>query len=100
MAPFPRRAPNTKHRTAAAESGASKQQYMDRHPQNKVQGDLYEKAVANLRELNANVARMNSVLTETNKMNETAVLVSQLNSSYLDSVTFQLDLQEKEKEKK
>jgi hypothetical protein len=73
---------------------------MDRHPQNKVQGDLYEKAVANLRELNANVARMNSVLTETNKMNETAVLVSQLNSSYLDSVTFQLDLQEKEKEKK
>lgn len=72
---------------------------MERHPQNKVQDDLYDKMIDNLKELNANVERMNQLLSETNKTNETAVLVSQLNSSYLDSISFQLDLQKKENEK-
>lgn len=72
---------------------------MERHPQNKVQDDLYDKMIDNLKELNANVERMNQLLSETNKTNETAVLVSQLNSSYLDSISFQLDLQRKENEK-
>lgn len=66
---------------------------MERHPQNKVQDDLYEKAVGNLKELNTNVGRMNELLAETNRTNETAVLVSQLHSAYLDGISFQLDLQ-------
>lgn len=68
---------------------------MERHPQNKVQDDLYAKAVGNLKELNTNVGRMNELLAETNRTNETAVLVSQLNSAYLDGISFQLDLQKK-----
>lgn len=67
---------------------------MDRHPQNKIQEELYDKAVGNLKELNANVQRMNQLLAETNKTNETAVLVSQLNSAYLEGISFQLDLQQ------
>lgn len=69
---------------------------MERHPQHKVQDDLYDKAVGNLKELNANVERMNQLLVETNRTNETAVLVSQLNSTYLDGISFQLDLQKKD----
>lgn len=68
---------------------------MDRHPQNKVQDDLYDKVLENLKELNNNVSKMNSLLAETNKTNETAVLVSQLNTGYLDGVSFQMDLQKK-----
>ena len=72
---------------------ASQHVSMERHPQNKVQDDLYDKAVGNLQELNTNVGRMNELLAETNRTNETAVLVSQLNSAYLDGISFQLDLQ-------
>jgi hypothetical protein len=69
---------------------------MDRHPQNKVQDALYDKMVLSLKELNGNVARMNALLAETNRTNETAVLISQLNSGYLEGVSFQMELQEKD----
>lgn len=72
---------------------------MDRHPQNKVQDELYDKMVLNLKELNENVSRMNELLAETNRTNETVVLVSKLNSAYLDGVSFQLDLQGKGEDK-
>ncbi|GMM47024.1 hypothetical protein DAPK24_035990 [Pichia kluyveri] len=65
---------------------------MERHPQNKVQDELYEKSLVQLKELNSNIERMNSLLMETNKINETGVLVGQLNSAYIDGVAFQLDL--------
>lgn len=71
---------------------------MDRHPQHKVQEELYRKTVSNLKELNANVAKMNELLADSNRVNETAVLVSQLNRGYLDSVSFQLDLQDKQQQ--
>lgn len=66
------------------------------HPQHKVQEDLYDKMVLNLQELNENVAKVNKLLMETNKLNETAVLVEQLDSVYLNNVSFQLDLHKKE----
>lgn len=69
---------------------------MDRHPQNKIQDELYGKVVDNLKEMNSNVSRMNALLADTNKVNETAVLVSQLNSAYLEGVSFQMDLQKRD----
>lgn len=68
---------------------------MDRHPQNKVQDELYSKIVQDLKEMNDNIARMNELLSNANKTNETAVLVSQLNGVYNESVSFQLGLQKK-----
>lgn len=66
------------------------------HPQHKVQDDLYDKVILNVKELSDNVAKINALLIETNKINETAVLVEQLNSVYLNNVSFQLDLQTKD----
>lgn len=66
---------------------------MERHPQNKVQDGIYDKIVVNLKELNGNVAKMNALLADTNKINETAVLVGGLNAAYLESVSFQMDMQ-------
>lgn len=62
------------------------------HPQHKVQDELYDKVIINMKELNENVSKMNLLLADANKINETAVLVEQLDSVYLNNVSFQLDM--------